>query len=171
MPRDVFEAIRTVLAVRSYQDQEVPADLIKRIVESGRLTASSMNLQPWHFVVVKDRERLGQLGSLVRSGPYISQASFATVVAYELDSRFGVSDASRAIQSMILTAWSEGVGSNWTGFGGLQGVREWIGLPTTYEVLAVIPFGFPTSSKVLGKKNRKPLSEVASEERYGEPLR
>jgi nitroreductase len=170
LPREVFDAIRTVLAVRAYQAKEVPAELIQRIVESGRLTASSMNLQPWQFVVVKDHERLQQLGSLVRSGPYISEANFAAVVAYELESRFGVSDASRAIQSMILTAWSEGVGSNWTGFGGLDGVREWIGLPTTYEVLAVIPFGYPSNSKVLGKKNRKPLSEVASGERYGEPL-
>ena len=55
---DVFDAVRTVLAVRAYEDRPVPDDLVRRIVESGRLTASSMNRQPWHFIVVQDRENL-----------------------------------------------------------------------------------------------------------------
>lgn len=33
---DVFEAIRTILAVRSYQDRPVPEDVLRRIVEAGR---------------------------------------------------------------------------------------------------------------------------------------
>jgi nitroreductase len=170
MATDVFETVRTVLAVREYQDKDVPADLVQRIVEAGRLTASSMNLQPWHFVVVQKRERLGELGGLVPTGPYVAGAAFAIVVGYETESRFGVSDASRAIQSMILTAWSEGVGSNWTGFSGLDQVRRWSGLPDSYEVLAVVPFGYPKGSPGQGRKNRKPLSETASSERFGTPI-
>jgi nitroreductase len=115
MADGVFDAVRTVLAIREYRDRKVGDDLIDRIVEAGRLTASSMNRQPWHFVVVRDRDHLRELGTLVASGPYIAQASFAVVAAYETDSIFGVSDLSRAIQSMVLTAWDEGVGSNWTG--------------------------------------------------------
>ncbi|HXJ47959.1 MAG TPA: nitroreductase family protein, partial [Candidatus Acidoferrum sp.] len=76
-----------------------------------------------------------------------------------------------AIQSMILVAWGEGVGSNWTGFGRLDGVRNMVGLPDTYEVLAVVPFGYPRRKIGLGKKKRKPLAEVASRERYGTPFK
>jgi len=57
-------------------------------------------------------------------------------VAYVKESPIAISDVSRAIQSMILTAWADGVGSNWTGFGGLEGVRKAVGLPDDYEVLA-----------------------------------
>ena len=170
MANEVFEAVRTVLAVREYQDREVPAEVVHRIVEAGRLTASGSNLQPWHFVVVRDRANLRELGTLVRTGPYIAQAPLAVVVAYEKDSRIGISDASRAIQSMILVAWADGVGSNWAGFGGLDGVRRKVGLPDTYEVLAVIPFGYPRRALGKGRKNRKPLGEVASAERFGTPL-
>jgi nitroreductase len=92
MADGVFDAVRTVLAIREYRDRKVGDDLIDRIVEAGRLTASSMNLQPWHFVVVRDRDHLRELGTLVASGPYIAQASFAVVAAYETDSIFGVSD-------------------------------------------------------------------------------
>lgn len=166
---DVFEAVRTVLAVRSYQDKPVPPEVVRRIVEAGRLTASSMNGQPWHFIVVESRDTLRQLGKLARTGPYVAQAPMAIVVATE-ESRFGVSDASRAIQSMVLTAWAEGIGSNWVGFHGLDEIKPLLGIPDNIDVLAIVPFGYPTQVVGKGKKQRKPLSQVAHRERFGQPF-
>lgn len=167
---DVFEAVRTILAVRSYKDRPVSDEIVRRIVEAGHLTASSMNMQPWHFIVVRDRTTLQQLGSMARTGPYTAQAALAIVVAIEKESRFGVSDASRAIQDMMLTAWAEGVGSNWVGFGGLHDIKGLLGIPAELDVLAIIPFGYPAQAVGRGKKQRKPLGEVVSRERYGQPL-
>jgi nitroreductase len=166
---EVFEAVRTVLAVRTYQDKPVPPDTIRRILEAGRTTGSSMNQQPWHFIVVEDPDTLRQLGALAQYGPYIAQAPLAIVVAIE-KTRFAVSDASRAIQSMMLTAWSEGVGSNWAGFLGLSEVNSLLGIPDDLEVLAILPFGYPTQDIGKGKKRRKPLSEVAHLGRFGQPF-
>jgi nitroreductase len=170
MTNPVFETVRTVLAVREFDDKPIPDDLLRRIVEAGHLTASSMNLQPWHFVVVTSRESLRELGGMIGTGRYVASAGAAIVVAYERDSEYGVSDASRAIQSMILVAWAEGVGSNWTGFGGLDAVAVKVGVPDTYEVLAVVPFGYPKRKLGKGKKKRKPLAGIASAERFGNPL-
>ena len=169
MSNPVFEVVRTILAVREYQDRQIPDDVLARIVEAGHLSASSMNLQPWHFVVVRDRDALRRLGGLLRTGPYTANAAAAIVVASERNSRFGVSDVSRAIQSMMLTAWADGVGSNWAGFGGLDEVREAVGLPDDYDVVAVLPFGYPARALGRGVKKRRPLGEVASLERYGTP--
>jgi nitroreductase len=170
MTNPVFEAVRTVLAVREFQDKPIPEDVLRRIVEAGRLSASSVNLQPWRFVLVTRRENLVELGALMSTGRYIARAAAAVVVAYEKKSPYGVSDCSRAIQSMILVAWADGVGSNWTGFGGLESVARLFGLPDGYEALAVVPFGYPKRKLGLGKKKRKPLSEVFSAERFGHPL-
>jgi nitroreductase len=166
---DTFEAARTLLAVRSYQDKPVPDAVVRRIVEAGRLTGSGMNRQPWHFVVVRDHETLRRLGGLASSGSYVAQAPLAIVVATD-KSRFAVSDASRAIQSMLLTAWAEGVGSNWVGFGGLETVKPLLDLPAGLEVLAILPFGYPARPVGRGEKQRKPLREVAHLERYGRPF-
>jgi nitroreductase len=166
---EVFEAARTVLAVRAYQDKPVPPDLVRRIVEAAWLTGSSINGQPWHFVVVEKRDTLRKLGEAVRTGPYIAQAPLAIAVVME-KSKYAVSDASRAIQSMVLTAWSEGVGSNWTGFGGLDDVKPLLGIPDELDVLAVIPFGYPAKAIGKGKKKRKPLSQVAHRERFDQPF-
>jgi nitroreductase len=165
----VFEAVRTVLAVREYQDKEIPKDVLDRVIEAGHLSASAANMQPWHFVVVRDRQALRDLGELVRSGPYIAGAAVAIVVANERASAYGVSDASRAIQSMMLTAWAEGVGSNWSGFGGLDAVRAYVRMPDSYDVLAVVPFGYPARAPGKGRKKRKPFAEVASADHFGTP--
>ena len=164
---DVLEAMRTVLAVRAYRPDLVPADVVAEIVEAGRLTGSSMNRQPWHFVVVDDRATLAQLAALAKTGPYIAEAPLAVVVAVEKGSPYGVSDGSRAVQSMVLAAWAHGVGSNWVGFLGMEGIRPLLGIPDAYDILAVLPFGYPVQPGGRGKKKRKPLGEVASRGRYG----
>ncbi|HRJ44785.1 MAG: nitroreductase family protein [Caldilineaceae bacterium] len=166
---DVFDAVRTVLAVRAYQDKAVPREIIHRIVEAGRLTGSSMNGQPWHFIVVEKRETLRQLGGLARSGPYTADAAFAVVVATE-PSRFAVSDGSRAIQSMMLVAWAEGIGSNWVGFQGMDEVKRLLNIPDSFDVLAIVPFGYPARKVGRGRKKRKSLVQVAHRERFGQPL-
>ena len=167
---EVYEAVRTVLAVREFQSKPVPDSVIHRVIESARLTGSSQNGQPWDFVVVQNRETLVKLGSLVGQGPYNAQAAFAVVVAIDKSSPFGISEASRAIQSMVLTAWSEGIGSNWTGWVGMTEVASLLGVPENLDVIAVVPFGYPTQVRVMGKKRRKNLSEVAHRERFGQPF-
>lgn len=158
------------MAIREYADRAIPEEVTRRIVEAARLTASASNVQPWHFVLVRERDGLRKLGSLVRTGPYTAHAAAAVIVAYEKDKGdVGLSDASRAIQSMMLSAWGDGVASNWTGFRRLDNVRQEFGLPEVYEVLAVVPFGYP-KRKVIGRKRRKPIGEVVSAERFGTPL-
>ncbi len=166
---DTFEAIRTVLAVRQFRDTPIPDDIVREIVEAAHLTASSINGQPWHFIVVQEKDTLRQLGTLARTGPYIAQAPLAVVVGIG-PSPYGVSDASRAIQDMILTAWSRGVASNWVGFYHLDAVKPLLGIPDDVDVLAIVPFGYPVATIGAGKKKRKPLGEVVSRERFGQPF-
>jgi len=166
---EVFDVVCTALAIRKYKDDPIPQDTIHRIVEAARLTGNSENAQPWHFIVVEDRDTLKKLGSLVRSGPYISQAPLAVVVVIK-ETKYAESDASRAIQSMILTAWAEGVGSNWTGFYGLERVNALLDIPEDLQVLAVVPFGYPNQPTGKGRKRRKSLTEVAYREKFGQPF-
>ena len=166
---DVFEAVRTIGAVRSYSDRPVPDAALLRILEAGRLTASGGNRQPWHFIVVRDPETLRKLGSLARTGPYVADAPAIIAVAIE-KSRIAVSDASRAIQSMLLTAWSEGISSNWVGFRGLDAAKPVLGVPAELDLLALLPLGYARDGGRRGKKKRKSLGEIAHKERFGQPL-
>jgi nitroreductase len=71
---EVFDAVRTLLAVRNYQDKPVPPEVVRRIIEAGRLTGSSMNRQPWHFHCRREPRyaaaagRIGENWTLYRAG-------------------------------------------------------------------------------------------------------
>ena len=164
---DVFDVARTVLAVRRFQDKPVPDDLVRRVVESARLTGSSSNRQPWSFIVVQDRSTLKQLGALAAGGPYIADAAFAIAVVMERIPSAG-SDAGRAIQTIALTAWAEGVGSNWVGTRGNEAFKTLLAVPANLDITAIVPFGYPAMRIGKGKKNRKPLAQVAHRERFGQ---
>jgi nitroreductase len=165
---DTFDAIRTLRAVRAFRAEPVPDEIVRRIVEAGRLAASAGNHQPWHFILVRDKDMLRQLGALAPTGPYIAQAPLAVVVATP-KGEIAISDGSRAIQSMLIAAWSEGVGSNWVGFN-IEAVKAPLGIPDDLTVLAILPFGYPTGRVTGENKKRKPLGEVASSERFGQPF-
>jgi nitroreductase len=107
---------------------------------------------------------------MLPNGPYVAQAPVAIIVAIE-KTRFAVSDASRAIQSMILAAWSQGVGSNWVGFiGDVDSIKPLFDIPKDIDVLAVLPFGYPAKTIGRGKKQRKPAAEVVHGGKFGEPF-
>ena len=78
------------------------------------------------------------------------------------------------MQQMELAAWAEGLG---TCFVGLRDenqnaeIKEMLGIPAKFDLVTVLPFGYRqrVTAGAQGRKNRKPLSEVAHRERYGQP--
>ena len=71
---------------------------------------------------------------------------------------------------MILTAWAQGIGSNWVGFDNLKPVNPVLGIPDEIEILAILPLGYPVEAIGKGQKNRKPLSKIAHRDRWGQPF-
>lgn len=165
----VFDAVKTLLAVRSYQDKPVEPEAIRRVVEAARLTASSVNRQEWDFIVITDRERLERLGELASTGGYIAEAAFAVAVTLG-DYRSALADAGRAVQDMMLTAWEEGIGSNWVGNVATDEIHQFLGVPDDRKVVTIVPFGFPDKELGAGIKDRKAFDEVVHLDHYGNPF-
>ena len=63
---DLFEAIAGRRSIRRFKDAPVPDQDIRKILDAGRLAPSANNVQPWHFLVVKDRAVLGKMADAVR---------------------------------------------------------------------------------------------------------
>jgi nitroreductase len=53
---DVKEAIEKRRCIRKYQDKEVSENLIKEILEAGRLAPSGCNVQPTRYFIIKDKK-------------------------------------------------------------------------------------------------------------------
>jgi len=164
----VFECIRARIETREFKPDAVPEAVLQKILEAGRWSPSQRNRQPWHFIIVQERETLRQLAALAPSGAYLGDAPLAIVVVTE-GARLPLVDGTRAISSMQLAAWEEGLGSCWIGGIEHERVKRLLGIPEACELVTVLPFGYPTEAAKRLRKRRKPLAQMAHRERFGTP--
>jgi len=162
---DTFTCIRTRREIRDYQDKAIPDKSLLRILEAGRLAPSSKNSQPWHFIVIKNKESLKQISELTPTGAHILSAPLAVLMD---GAKLPEVDGARAIQSMILAAWDIGIGACWVTNFYDDAVKELLGVPPRMKLVSVVPFGYPVEPRTRRKKIRKLLDEIVHYERFGQ---
>ena len=167
---EVYEAIQTRLTVRQFKPDAVPDDVAMKLLRAGQWAPSSRNLQPWHFIVVRDRDMLKQIGAVATSGSFVADAPMAIAIAMDNADRAEL-DAGRALQQMELVAWDEGLG---TCFVGLRveeqnrKVKELLGIPEGMELITILPFGYRDEKLRGTRRRREALSGIAHDERFGQ---
>ena len=170
---ETLDAVKSRLTVRSFKPDPVPEDVLRRILEAARVAPSSRNLQPWHFVVVQDRRVLAEIGSIATSGKFVADAPLAIAIATDNADRPDL-DSGRALQQMELVAWDEGLGTCFVGLrdeGQNARIKQLLGIPTDFDLITVLPFGYRTDDVGTSgsQKNRKALTEIAHNEKFGVP--
>ncbi len=166
---EVYECIRSRRTVREFKPDSVPQEVVYKLLEAARWAPSSSNTQPWHFIVITDRDTLATLGQTATSGSFIGQAPLAIAVVMDGARRPDL-DAGRALQQMELMAWSQGLGTCFVGLRGeeqQQGIKELLGIPPEMELITVLPFGYRVEGTSGQGTPRKPMSEIAHSERFG----
>jgi nitroreductase len=163
---DTHKTILSKLDIRQYESKKVPADVKLKVLEAARASGTGLNKQEWRFIIVQDKESIKRLAEDSTSGGWVAGANFAVIVLADPKLGFHLIDSGRAIQNMQLAAWDQGVISGlYTGFKE-ERMRKDFAFPDELKPTVVIGFGYPVK-KILGKKNRKPLSELASVDKYG----
>ena len=166
---DAYLALVSKRDTRRYAERAIPEDLVRRLLEAGRLAGSSRNRQPWRFVIVADPALCERLAGLVYRPGNVRGA--ALVIALVVSGRGPVAfDAGRAAQNMMLAAWNDGVVSCPNGMPDPAPVGELLGLGEGERVVVVLSFGFPhgardpaarTPEQWAARADRRPLEEVA----------
>ncbi len=174
---DVFEAIQERRSIRSYEDKPVPREMMEKILEAGRLAPSARNIEPWHFIAVTDAEKRKTLSGGTWA-KFLTQAPLVIVACGDKKAspKWHAIDVALAVENMVLTAVSLGLGTCCVGSFAEKDIKAALKIPDPLEVLVMLSVGYPSgkldlSSKLLNiVRNRKTLSQVASEEEYGKRL-
>lgn len=176
---DAYRCIVSKREIRTFTTRTLPEDILTKILNAGRMSGSSRNSQPWHFVVIRDRGRLRDLATFGRFAQHVPTA--AAVVCVVVDSTRALFDAGRCAQNMMLAAWNFGVASCPASMHRGDEARAFLGAPPGHVVAAVISLGYPqprgrgpierAALRILTGRGRRPLSAVVSWERYGAPQR
>ena len=169
---NVIEAIRTKRAVREYRDDPLPDDIVCTILHAGRRAQSAKNVQPWHFLAIRNRATLGALAATSPNLAYIAGAALcvALVTPPPSQRKTILFDAGQAAACMQLAAWELGVvsclGTVWE----IEKVRALLGYPRDRDVHLVVVFGYPLPEDAqlrLGRKGgRRRLDDVVRWERW-----
>jgi nitroreductase len=163
---DTQKTIMSKLDIRQFEGKKVPADVKLKVLEAARASGTGLNKQEWRFILVQEREAIKRLAEDSTSGGWVAGANFAVIVLADPKLGFHLIDSGRAIQNIQLAAWDQGVISGlYTGFKE-ERMRKDFAIPDELKPTVVVGFGYPVK-KILGKKNRKPLSELAFVDKYG----
>ena len=164
---DVYTCVRERSTVRQFSPDPIPESLINKLLLAARWAPSSRNRQPWHLIVVKDEVVVKKLGQVASSGQFIAHAPLVIAIARE-NADSPLLDAGRAIQQMELVAWEEGLGTCFVGPLSTREqnmAKEILRIPSPMELITLLPFGYRTGRQ--NGKRRKPLSEIAHSEQFG----
>jgi len=141
---DAFRVIASKRDQRQYADREIPEDVVRRILEAGRIAGSASNKQPWRFIAVEDPGLRGRVAETVYAPANIAGSKLA--VALVVTGRPGF-DAGRAAQNMMLAAWNDGVTSCPNGMPDAAATGQILGLGEDEHVINVISFGYPAGPR------------------------
>ncbi|HEY7935913.1 MAG TPA: nitroreductase family protein [Candidatus Limnocylindrales bacterium] len=162
-------------AIRRFADRPLdPADL-DRILDAGRRSGSSKNLQRWSFIVCRERAHLRELAKV---GPFAGHVAGAAVaIALVTPDPRGADaplsilfDLGQAAANMMLVAWELGVGSVPATVYDQDLARRLLGYPADRYCEYLLSFGYPADPGDLVAPpragGRTPLEDLVHEERW-----
>jgi nitroreductase len=146
---DIFKKRRSV---REYKEKEVTDKQIKEILTAAMVAPSANHVNPWEFVVVKNKETLRKLSEIGMWQRFVAEANSAIVVtANPIDTDKWIQDCSVAASHIYLEATNQGLGSCWANVMSdpvkenekEKFVREILNIPEGYRVLCIMALGYP----------------------------
>lgn len=154
----MIDLLKSRRSIRMYDKREVEQDKIDSILKAGMLAPSSRGLNPWEFIVVKDKKMLSKLSISKQSGSaFLEDAPIAIVVIADTQlSDVWIEDCSISAILMQLQAQKLGLGSCWVqARNRLKNESEWteeyikeqLKIPDKYGVCCILSFGYPNQTK------------------------
>ncbi|UCC41665.1 MAG: nitroreductase family protein [Candidatus Aminicenantes bacterium] len=169
----VLEVIQKRRSIRKYKEDPIPEDVLQRVLEAARLAPSGKNLQPWKFVIVRDKELKNRLVHASAGQFFIAEAPIIVVACgfpdecYSKMGRYMKSwpvDVTIALEHLILQAHEDGLGTCWVGSFEEEAVKSILNVPESVKVLALTPLGYPDEDPPF--RGRKSLDEIFSYDKY-----
>jgi len=174
---EIVEAVRTVRQARKYSPEPVSVDDLETLLQVARWTGSARNTQPWHFVVVDDRELLGKISQIRPPINWVADAPLG--IAVVLDGKHPNSEAfdeGRVTERLLIAARMMGLGGGiaWYGDADQEATgKKLIGVPEGMINRGLVIVGHATSTKDTRPNanigGRKAMEDVTSHNTYGTP--
>ena len=151
----IIEAVKERRSIFKFKDEDISKDSVDTILEAGRWAPSFANLQPWKFIVVRDKELQDQLCEIAekitifREGLEEAPVVIAVASNQDKDPSHFIEAGAVATQNMALAAHSLGLSSYWIGVFDIdeekksaeKEAKKILDLPEDYRLISLLPVG------------------------------
>jgi nitroreductase len=144
-------------SIRVYAPGEIDEATITKLLEAAMAAPSAAAKDPWHFVVIRERQTLESIAAALPFGKMLATAAVGIVVCGDLSAAhdrqlsYLLQDCSAATENLLLAAHALGLGACWLGVHPREDrvakVRELLALPDTIVPMACIAIGRPGETK------------------------
>ena len=153
----IIDGILSRLSVRKFTGESVKEQDLDLILRAAMAAPSAMNIQPWEFIVVTDKEILNNLCKALPYAKMLDKAGAAIIVCGDSKEGNWVVDCAAATENILLAAHALGYGAVWTAVykyeSRIEPVRRECNIPKDIIPLNVIPIGIPL------EKYKKPIDK------------
>ena len=157
---DAFNAIKTRRSIRKYINKKVPIKLVYELIEMGMYAPSAGNENPWHFIIITDKNILNNIPKFHPHSDMLKEASLAILVCFDINlethKKMAIQDCSAATENILISANAKGIGSVWLGIfpreERIKGIVKILNLPENIIPFSLISLGYPGEKKINKKK-------------------
>lgn len=152
-----MDAIYKRRSIRKYTSRKVPYKILLDFIKAGMNAPSAGNEQPWHFVIIDDRNLLNKITKIHPYSSMLKQAPAAILVCADLDllayDEYWVQDCSAASENILLEIADKGLGAVWLSIYPLkdriEGIKNLLNIPERVIPFSLISLGYPAEEKAL----------------------
>ena len=176
----VFEAISNRRSIRKFKSDPVPKEKLRKILEAARLAPSAGNLQPWVFIVAKDKEMREKLAETADRQSFAGHAPVVIAVFgnpedsppnYQRDPMISYKqDPMIAVEHICLTAVEEGLGTCWIGPASPnydhEKIKKMLNVSNRMYMICLLAIGCPDEQPQ--PRKRKSFNDIFFQEKFGQ---
>ncbi|MGB9642914.1 MAG: nitroreductase family protein [Candidatus Ratteibacteria bacterium] len=163
--KEFLKVIKNRRSVRNFVQKDIPENIIRDIVDCGRLAPTARNLQPWTFVIIREKQTLTQLADITDYGKFLADASCCILVFCQ-DTKYYLEDGCAATENILIAAQSYGIGSCW-----IAGdkkpyaprIAKMVKAPDGMKLVSIIAMGYPAE---IPNPPKKSLEDVIKWEHW-----
>lgn len=180
---DFHEVVRTRRSIRTFSAADVPDALLNTLVDCAVRAPSSMNGQPWYFIVVRSDETKRRLAEtkdrycppgkqeypagFLRGAPVVVITCVDRARAFDRGIESGVlatghlllAAANHGLAGVYMSAYKDGTPDV------ANEIRTILGIPADIDPVTIVPIGYPGDAAE--PKSLVPVDEVVFHEAFG----
>lgn len=149
----LLDIIKNRRSIRRFQKKEIPGEIIDKLIEALIWAPSAGDLQARKFYFIFNQKIKEKLAEAALGQSFIAEAPLVVVGCTDekISWRYGergknlytICDVSVSIQSLMLLAYEQGLGSVWVGAFNEVEVSKILNLPKNLRPIVIVPIGWP----------------------------